>query len=185
MWTDFKKFRLSRKDALNRCIQGLRVQKGSQPGSEKGSSQQQSQVQSEGLSSDSKLEACLFLVTWPSHQQENQGLSFFPSRNYHFKIGCGQGWWFMSIILITWEAEIGKIVFPRQFWGKKLVRSHLNQYLGLVAGACHHKLCGRLRSRRSWFQARWGKKSLWAFHCNEKNSGHAGTHLSSQQQWEA
>jgi hypothetical protein len=54
----------------------------------------------------------------------------------------------MSIILATWEAEIGRVAGldkPRQ----NVRRLHLNQQLGVVDHTCHPKFHGRLQSEGS------------------------------------
>jgi hypothetical protein len=44
-------------------------------------------------------------------------------------------WWLQPVILVTWEEEIRNIVVQGQ--------PHLNQILGIVAGACHCSYLGK------------------------------------------
>jgi hypothetical protein len=46
----------------------------------------------------------------------------------------------MSVILVTWEVEIGSILFKASL-GKEFARFYLNQWLGVVALTCHLHLC--------------------------------------------
>jgi hypothetical protein len=58
-----------------------------------------------------------------------------------------------------WETEIWKIKVQGSR-GKKFARPHLhlNQQLGTVACACHHKLHRKLSARRSQFQTNQSNK---------------------------
>jgi hypothetical protein len=56
--------------------------------------------------------------------------------------------WLTTVILATWEAETGRIIWFKAVLGEKVTRPHLNQQLGTAVHACYPKLCGQLGS--SW-----------------------------------
>jgi hypothetical protein len=52
----------------------------------------------------------------------------------------------MPVILVTWEAEIGRTMIPGQLQQKKFGRSHLNRKkLVVVAHTCHPAMVGNVK----------------------------------------
>jgi hypothetical protein len=86
---------------------------------------------------------CIGKIQHPSC--DNIGKNTCPESNLQKALENQNDWaqWLMSIILATWEAEIGKTAiqgYPRQKVPETLYQQ---KKLGMVVWACHPSYCGK------------------------------------------
>jgi hypothetical protein len=66
-----------------------------------------------------------------------------------------------TVILVTWEAEIGRITTPGQPRQKSLKTPSQWKNIGYVAHTCHPKNGGKYKMGESWSRPTWERSKLY------------------------